>query len=122
MNALEVPADAHQRIAVALAMIDAIDAQTAPLERELRQLARGQTGCKALMRLYGDERLRLSRLSSEHLVGGSPLDMRSYFASLRERPGGRRGAAVSASHGRPAGTKQWIIDCGVTALERSADG
>ena len=34
-------------------MVDAIDAQIAPLERELRQLARRQTGCKALMRLYG---------------------------------------------------------------------
>ena len=35
------------------AMVDAIDAQIAPLERELRQLARRQTGCQALMRLYG---------------------------------------------------------------------
>src|SRR5215203_2482651 len=34
-------------------MVDAIDAQIAPLERELRQLARRQTGCQALMRLYG---------------------------------------------------------------------
>ena len=35
------------------AMIDAIEAQIAPLERELRQLARRQTGCRALMGLYG---------------------------------------------------------------------
>ena len=34
-------------------MIEAIDRQLAPLERELRQLARRQTGCRALMRLYG---------------------------------------------------------------------
>ena len=34
-------------------MIDAIDTQIAPLERELRQLARRQTGCRALMGLYG---------------------------------------------------------------------
>jgi transposase len=33
--------------------VDAIDAQIAPLERELRRLARRQTGCRALMRLYG---------------------------------------------------------------------
>jgi transposase len=31
----------------------AIDAQIAPLEREPRQLARRQTGCRALMGLYG---------------------------------------------------------------------
>jgi hypothetical protein len=34
-------------------MIDAIDAQIAPLERELRQLARRQAGCRTLMGLYG---------------------------------------------------------------------
>ena len=34
-------------------MVDAIEAQIAPLERELRQLARRQTGCQALMGLYG---------------------------------------------------------------------
>jgi transposase len=53
LAALDVPADARERIGIALAMVEAIDAQTAPLERELRQLARRQTGCKALMGLYG---------------------------------------------------------------------
>src|SRR4051794_12557046 len=53
LEALEVPADARERIEIALAMVDAIEAQIAPLERELRQLARRQTGCKALMGLYG---------------------------------------------------------------------
>jgi transposase len=48
-----VPADARERIEIALAMIDAIETQIAPLERELRRLARRQTGCRALMRLYG---------------------------------------------------------------------
>ena len=47
------PTDARERIEIALAMVDAIDAQIAPLERELRQLARRQTGCQALMGLYG---------------------------------------------------------------------
>jgi transposase len=50
---LELPEDARERIEIALSMIDAIEAQVAPLERELRQLARRQTGCRALMRLYG---------------------------------------------------------------------
>jgi transposase len=53
LDSLELPEDARERIEIALAMIDAIEAQIAPLERELRQLARRQTGCKALMRLYG---------------------------------------------------------------------
>ena len=53
LDALDVPADARERIEIALAMVEAIDAQIAPLERELRQLARRQTGCRALMGLYG---------------------------------------------------------------------
>ena len=53
LERLELPADARERIEIALAMIDAIDAQMGPLERELRQLARRQTGCRALMGLYG---------------------------------------------------------------------
>src|SRR3954452_10968681 len=53
LEALDVPADARERIEIALAMIEAIEAQIAPLERELRQLARRQTGCKALMGVYG---------------------------------------------------------------------
>jgi transposase len=53
LERLVLPEDARERIEIALRMIDAIEAQIAPLERELRQLARRQTGCRALRRLYG---------------------------------------------------------------------
>jgi transposase len=53
LDGLELPTDARERIEIALGMVDAIDPQIAPLERELRRLARRQTGCRALMRLYG---------------------------------------------------------------------
>jgi transposase len=53
LGRIDIPEDARERIAIALGMVDAIDAQIAPLERELRKLARRQTGCKALMGLYG---------------------------------------------------------------------
>src|SRR4051812_20980516 len=53
LDRLALPPDARERIQIGLAMVDAIDAQLAPLERELRQLARRQSGCRALMRLYG---------------------------------------------------------------------
>src|SRR4051812_37210595 len=52
LERLDLPADARERIQVALGMVRS-KAQPAPLERELRRLARRQTGCKALMRLYG---------------------------------------------------------------------
>jgi transposase len=53
LERLALPTDAHERIEIALAMIDAIEVQLTPLERELRQLARRQAGCRALMGLYG---------------------------------------------------------------------
>ena len=53
LQRLPLPEDARERIEIALAMIDGIEGQLVPLERELRQLARRQTGCRALMGLYG---------------------------------------------------------------------
>lgn len=53
MDALELPADARERIQVALAVIDSLDAQLVSLERELRAVARRQSGCRALMHLFG---------------------------------------------------------------------
>jgi transposase len=53
LAALALPEAARERIQVALALIDAIDAQLAPLERELRALARRQAGCRALQRHFG---------------------------------------------------------------------
>jgi transposase len=53
LDRLELPAAASERIAVALSMIEALDRQLAPLEQQLRQLARRQTGGRALMAHYG---------------------------------------------------------------------
>jgi transposase len=53
LDRLELPDAASERIAVAFSMIEALDRQLAPLERELRRLARRQTGCRALMAHYG---------------------------------------------------------------------
>jgi transposase len=53
LEGLELPDAARRQIQVALAMIDAVDAQLCPLDRELRALARRQPGCRALMCHYG---------------------------------------------------------------------
>jgi transposase len=50
---LELPATAREQITIALAMIDAHDTQLAPLDQELRDYARRQSGCRALMGHYG---------------------------------------------------------------------
>jgi transposase len=52
LERLALPEAARERIRVALALIDAIDAQLRPLERELRALARRQNGCRELIRRH----------------------------------------------------------------------
>src|SRR5215211_8262923 len=48
LKAQPLPAAAREQVTVAIAMIDAIDLQMAPVEKELRAFARRQAGCKAL--------------------------------------------------------------------------
>jgi Transposase len=83
LDELELPEDALERIEIALAMIEAIDTQIAPLERELRQLARRQTGCRALMGLYGIG--ELTALVTLCELG----DVQRLSASRKGRPDGR---------------------------------
>jgi transposase len=51
--AQRLPESAREQITVALAMIDALDGQLAPIDRELGCCARRQAGCQALMAHYG---------------------------------------------------------------------
>jgi len=53
LRSLSLPPAGLQRIEIALAIIDEIERQLGPLERELARLARRQVGCQALMRHYG---------------------------------------------------------------------
>ncbi len=50
---LELAGAAREQITIALAMIDAHDLQLEPLDQELRDYAKRQPGCRALMRHYG---------------------------------------------------------------------
>src|SRR3954451_23525391 len=48
-----LPVTAREQVTVALAVIDALDGQLAPLDSELRAYARRQPGCRALMGPFG---------------------------------------------------------------------
>jgi transposase len=50
---LGLPPTALEQVTVALRMIDALDVQLAPIDKQLRAYARRQPGCKALMSHYG---------------------------------------------------------------------
>ena len=89
---------AREQVSVALAMIDALDAQLAPLTRELRAYARRQPGCRALMAHYGIGALTavtiLAELgdcrrfsSSRHAVRYSGLDITVSESDRRRAPG-----------------------------------
>jgi len=98
LDRLELPAAARERIEVALQMIEAIDRQIAPVERELRQLARRQAGCRALMAHYGVGELTapvilcelgdVTRLSSSRkAVRLTGLDIGVHRSDRRSRAG-----------------------------------
>jgi transposase len=54
LAALTLPAAAHEQLAIALQIIDAIDLQLAPFDQSLRAYARKQTGCRELTNeIYG---------------------------------------------------------------------
>lgn len=53
LNSQPLPETAREQITVALAMIDSLAEQMAPVEKALRAYARHQPGCRALMAHYG---------------------------------------------------------------------
>jgi transposase len=93
-----LPAVAREQITVALCMIEALDIQLAPIDKELRAYARRQAGCKALMRHYGIGALTavtiLAELgdagrfsSSREAVRYGGLDITVYQSDQRRAPG-----------------------------------
>ena len=98
LAAQPLPAAAREQVTVALAMIDALEAQIAPLDKELRAYARRQVGCKALMAHYGIGELTavtiLAELgdctrfsSSRQAVRYAGLDITVYQSDQRRAPG-----------------------------------
>ena len=65
LAAQPLPAAAREQVTVALAMIDGIEVQIAPLDKELRAYAQRQSGSKALMAHYGIGPLIAVRILAE---------------------------------------------------------
>src|SRR5215207_4437838 len=53
LQGLPLPESAREQIAVAIAIVDALEVQIGPLDKQLRAYARRQAGCRALMAHYG---------------------------------------------------------------------
>ena len=98
LAAQPLPAAAREQITVALAMIDALEVQIAPLDRELRAYARRQRGCKGLMAHYGIGALTAVTIlaepgdcrrfsSSRQAVRYAGMDITVYESDRRRAPG-----------------------------------
>jgi transposase len=98
LAALQLPPAAREQITIALALIDAHEAQLAPLDRQLRAYAKRQPGCRALMRHYGIGPLTsvtiLAELgdarrfsSSREAARYSGLDITVHQSDARRAPG-----------------------------------
>jgi transposase len=95
---LALPPAAREQITVALTLIDTLDAQLAPLDQALRDYAKRQPGCRALMRHYGIGPLTsvtiLAELgdarrfsSSREAVRYAGLDITVHQSDTRRAPG-----------------------------------
>jgi transposase len=98
LEAQPLPETAREQVTVALAMIDALDVQLAPIDSELRAYARRQPGCRALQAHYGIGELTavtiLAELgdcrrffSSRHAVRYAGLDITVHQSDQRRAPG-----------------------------------
>jgi transposase len=93
-----LPAIAREQITVALQMIDAVERQLAPIDKQLRAYARRQAACKALMAHYGIGELTavtiLAELgdcrrftSSRQAVRFAGMDITVHQSDRRRSPG-----------------------------------
>src|SRR3954447_22112942 len=98
LEGLRLPAAAREQITVALRIIDALDAESAPLTRELRAYGRRQPGCRALMAHYGIGALTAATIlaelgdarrfsSSRHAVRYAGLDITVHQSDQRRAAG-----------------------------------
>jgi transposase len=98
LAAQPLPATAREQVTVAVAMVDALDRQLAPLDKELRAYARRQPGCRALMAHYGIGALTAVTIvaelgdarrfsSSREAVRYAGLDVTVHQSDQRRAPG-----------------------------------
>jgi transposase len=132
LAAQPLPQTAREQVTVAIAMIDALEVQITPLEKQLRAYARRQAGCRALMAHYGIGELTavtiLAELgdcrrfsSSRHAVRYAGMDITVHESDVRRSPGhlSRQGppalrwalyeAAQVARHGERSPDREYYL-------------
>jgi transposase len=123
LEGLALAESAREQVTIALRMVDALDARSAPITRELRPYARRQAGCRALIKHYGIGELTavtiLAELgdarrfsSSRHAVRYAGLDITVHQSDQR------RAAGHLSRQGPPA--LRWALFEAAQAARRPA--
>lgn len=121
---LELSPAGRQAVDLALRMVDHLNAELEPLDRQLRTYARQQAGCRALMRLYGigpitavailSEQGDARRFSSSRkAVRHSGLDVSVYESDGKGAPG-------RLSHQGPPVLRWALYEAATTAARASS--
>jgi transposase len=119
-----LPAAARERIEVALAMVDAIDAQLGPLERELQRFARRQKGCRALQRHFGIGLLTaptiLAELGDVERLSASRKAVRAVGLDVGVHRSDRRSRAGKLTRQGPPAARWALYEAAQSACRRTS--
>jgi transposase len=124
LAAQPLPACAREQVAVALAMIEALDVQLVPLDRELRAFAGRQPGCRALMRHYGIGPLTsvtiLAELGDARRFSSSREAVRYAGIDITVKQSDRRRAPGHLSRQGPPALRWALFEAAQCARRRSS--
>src|SRR4051794_7624997 len=119
LEAQPLPAAAREQIAVALAVIDALDVQLAPLDKQLRAFARRQAGCRALMGQFGVAELTavtiLAELGDARRFPSSRDAVRFAGLDITVHQSDRRRSAGHLSRQRPPALRWALFEAALCA-------
>ena len=124
LAAQPLPACAREQVAVALAMIEALDVRLVPLDRELRAFAGRQPGCRALMRHYGIGPLTsvtiLAELGDARRFSSSREAVRYAGIDITVKQSDRRRAPGHLSRQGPPALRWALFEAAQCARRRSS--
>jgi transposase len=124
LESLGLPATAREHVTVALEMINALEVQLAPLDKDLRAYARRQPGCKALMGLYGIGHLTavtiLAELGDARRFGSSRDAVRYSGLDITVKQSDRRRAPGHLSRQGPPALRWALYEAAQTARRQGS--
>jgi len=118
-----LPATARQQITVAVAMVEALDRQLGPIDKQLRGYGRRQPGCRALMGQFGVGEMTavtiLAELGDARRFSSSRDAVRYAGLDITVRQSDRRRAPGHLSRQGPPALRWALFEAARKLLKRS---